>query len=86
MSEYFNVVNASFNNNSPKLAGVIESNKLNVCFELDNATEEISYKRIYLNIKNDVILSPGEISYFTYTPESNFYFVVETYGSSDTKI
>lgn len=37
-------------------------------------------------MKNNVSLSPDEIGYFTYTPESDFYFVVETYGSFDTKI
>ncbi|MDE6407580.1 MAG: CHAT domain-containing protein, partial [Anaeroplasmataceae bacterium] len=49
----------------------------------DNGT---NYTRIYLNVKNDVTLNSGEIAYFTYTPEADFYFVVETIGDYDTKL
>lgn len=47
---------------------------------------DTSYTRIYLNMKNNVSLSAGQIKYFTYTPESDYYFVIETYGDCDTKI
>lgn len=85
-SACINIVHASSSDNYSEQIGVKKQRALNQFVESDNIGGGISYKRIYLNMKNNVSLSPGEIGYFTYTPESDFYFVVETYGSFDTKI
>lgn len=85
-SACINIVHASSSDNYSEQIGIKKQRALNQFVESDNIGGGISYKRIYLNMKNNVSLSPGEIGYFTYTPESDFYFVVETYGSFDTKI
>lgn len=81
-----NVVNASSTSNYLDQIDVKKQRVLNQFVELENGEGGASYTRVYLNMKNDVSLSAGEIRYFTYTPESDFYFVVETDGSFDTKI
>lgn len=54
---------------------------------IDDGDEyEEPYVDLNLNSKHDVSVSSGDIRYFTYTPKSDSYFVVETYGSLDTKL
>ncbi len=81
-----------------KLARAASNNNL---FEYDNAKNTLDftaklidagddyeepYVDLSLNSKHDVLVSSGDIRYFTYTPKSDSYFVVETYGSLDTKL
>lgn len=63
-----------------------EVNALNYNLDEINNNDAISYSNININIKYNVFLQPGEISYFTYTPDGDYYYVVETYGHSDTKL
>lgn len=65
---------------------VKEQKTLNQIFPSKNSDQQITYVTINLNVKNQVSLTAGEASYFTYTPESDFYYVLETYGTLETTI
>ncbi len=76
--------------NAPALKDeIFETNESMTTSEISNDIIDASgnhYTKIYLNVKNEVTLSNGNIAYFIYTPELNFYFTVETFGMYNTKI
>lgn len=78
------VVKACTQDNYQNLNSDIKT--LNNSIELIDDEDEEPYNLLNLNVKYDVSISAGDIRYFMYTPESDAYFVVETYGSLDTKL